>query len=260
MSDVSAGLQQQSRVLFQDGEHQFIWLGSGDPQLEKGISSNQYLIVDEGKGMLLDPGGFHVFDRVFDNATQYVAPDQIEWLFLSHQDPDICASLVSWLEVRPGVEVIMSRLWDRFVRHLALPVDPEMRALEDEGGMTAMPSGAVVTYVPAHFLHSPGNFHVYDHRSKCLFTSDLGAGLVPDDDTELFVTDFDAHVKTMEGFHRRYMASNAALRVWVDRVRELDVEMICPQHGKLFVGEDVGRFLDWIEGLEVGMDHSRVGG
>jgi flavorubredoxin len=28
--------------------------------------------------------------------------------------------------------------------------------------------------------------------------------------------------------------------------------MICPQHGSIFSGENVGKFLDWLESLEVG--------
>lgn len=260
MTDSAVSTDKRSHVLYEDGAHKFIWLGAGDPSQEKGISSNQYLIVDEGQGMLLDPGGFHVFDRVFENAMAYVATEQIRWLFLSHQDPDICASLVSWLEVRPDVELVMSGLWDRFVMHLALPVDPNINGLDDRGGVTALPSGAVVRYVPAHFLHSPGNFHAYDPRSRCLFTGDVGAALVPEGDTELFVTDFDAHVRYMEGFHRRYMASNKAVRTWVDRVRALEIDHICPQHGKIFSGDNVGRFLDWLSGLDVGMDCKNWGG
>lgn len=259
MDKSSVKTSKDAKVIYQDDEHSFIWLGAGDASDEKGISSNQYMIVDEGQGMLLDPGGFHVFDRVFDNSTAIVEPDQIKWMFLSHQDPDICVSLVSWLEVNPDVEITLSGLWDRFVMHLALPVNPNMNCLEDQGGVTALPSGSVVTYVPAHFLHSPGNFHAYDQRSKCLFTGDLGASVVPDGDDSLYVEDFDAHVKLMEGFHRRYMASNSALRIYLDRIKDLEIDHICPQHGKIFSGENVGRFLDWLSGLDVGMDHQRWG-
>ena len=69
------------------------------------------------------------------------------------------------------------------------------------------------------------------------------------------VTDFDAHVRYMEGFHRRYMASNLVLRAWVAMVRTLDVETIAPQHGAIFRGREmVGRFLDWCESLQCGSD------
>ena len=68
----------------------------------------------------------------------------------------------------------------------------------------------------------------------------------------LFVEDFDAHVEKMELFHRRWMPSNRAKQGWIDRVRRLDIEMMAPQHGRIFKGDDVQRFLDWFEALEVG--------
>jgi len=76
-----------SRVLYRDDDHQFIWLGAGNPDREMGIASNQYLIVDGDEATILDPGGFHVFDRVFETSLEYVRPRQIKRLFLSHQDP-----------------------------------------------------------------------------------------------------------------------------------------------------------------------------
>lgn len=69
------------------------------------------------------------------------------------------------------------------------------------------------------------------------------------------VEDFDTHLKYMEGFHRRYMTSNKILRFWANMVRQLDIEMIVPQHGAMFKGKDmVNRFIDWLENLEVGVD------
>lgn len=259
MTDTAAKARRQCRTLFEGADHSFIWLGAGDPALERGIASNQYLIVDGGEAMLLDPGGYHVFERVFDNTLERIHPDHITRLFLSHQDPDITASLVSWLEVKPGVEVVLSRLWERFIMHLALPAAPNLHGLPDEGEMVTLPSGASLTFVPAHFLHSPGNFHVYDSASRTLFTGDLGASLVPQDDPDLIVRDFAAHVPLMEGFHRRYLPCNRAVELYLKRVRDLPVDRLCPQHGKVMEGADVARFFDWIAGLDVGFDFRDFG-
>jgi flavorubredoxin len=69
------------------------------------------------------------------------------------------------------------------------------------------------------------------------------------------VPDFAAHIQFMEGFHKRYMASNRALKAWVQMVRPLDIETIAPQHGAFFRGKEmVGQFLDWCEGLACGID------
>ena len=69
------------------------------------------------------------------------------------------------------------------------------------------------------------------------------------------VTDFDAHLRYMEGFHRRYMTGNRAMSLWADMARNLDIEIIAPQHGALFRGKPmVKRFIHWCAGLECGVD------
>ena len=114
---------------------------------------------------------------------------------------------------------------------------------------------AKIIAVPAHFLHAEGNFHFYDPRSKILFTGDVGASLVDHLEAAKPVRDFDEHLQMMLGFHRRIMVSNKVCRLWVNMVRQLDVRMIVPQHGCRFEGREmVGRFLDWFEKLECGID------
>jgi flavorubredoxin len=106
--------------------------------------------------------------------------------------------------------------------------------------------------LPAHFLHSVGNFHVYDPVSKILYSGDLGASLGME---YIQVTNFEDHIQYMAGFHRRYMASNKILKAWANMVRQLDIEIIAPQHGALFKGKEmVKKFIDWCADIECGID------
>lgn len=83
-------------------------------------------------------------------------------------------------------------------------------------------------------------------------SSDIGASL-ENDEVPIFVEDFAAHVKHIEYFHRRWMPSNSAKNNWVSRVSELDIDMIAPQHGRIFKGEAVKDFLEWFAKLNVGI-------
>jgi flavorubredoxin len=247
---------EQSEILWREGDNVFAWLGAGDAEVEKGIASNQYVVLDGASAMLLDPGGYHVFERVLDNLVELMPIEAMTELnlFLSHQDPDVCASLVSWLEIRPSARVVVSKLWERFLLHFAVPVIPQLLLVPDEGAELPLPSGAAMRFIPAHYLHSPGNFSAYDTRSRILFSGDIGAAVYPPGRSRLFVEDFEEHTGHMFGFHQRYMSSNKALRRWVERVRPLDIHMICPQHGPILRGADVGRFLDWLLRIDVGVD------
>jgi flavorubredoxin len=112
--------------------------------------------------------------------------------------------------------------------------------------------GAKMLLLPAHFLHSPGNLQVYDTVSRILYSGDLGASL---GQPYREVPDFEGHVRYMEGFHKRYIAGNKAMKLWAAMVRKLDVETIAPQHGAVFRGKDmVKKFVDWCDGLSCGLD------
>ena len=125
-------------------------------------------------------------------------------------------------------------------------------AIPDEGATISL-SGLQLQAVPAHYLHSSGNLHLYDRAAKILFSGDVGAALLPADQQELFVTDFSRHIRHAEGFHKRWMGSNEAKRSWCERVSQLSVDMLCPQHGAIYQGEDVQRFINWFDGLQVGV-------
>ena len=239
-------------VLYEDESHKFIWLGLDESEYEHGILTNQYMIVHNGKAILLDPGGYFVFERVYNNVTSFVKPDDIAAIFYTHQDPDVIGSLTLWMDVAPHVKVYVSALWERFLPHLGIAGVEEKKIFIEipDQGMEIDLNGVRLKAIPAHFLHSPGNFHLYDPVSKVYFSGDVGAAVYPPGKWYLFVENFEEHVKYMEGFHRRYLASSIALKKWLNRIRNLEINIIAPQHGAIFTEHNVKKFLDWLGSLD----------
>lgn len=239
-----------SITLFQNATHRNILLedfGRG-----QAVQANQHLIVHDGAGMILDPGGHKVYTRAMSESTALMGDGELKLIFFSHQDPDVIAAANGWLMTTEATAWI-SALWIRFVPHFGLDqlVMARLKAIPDEG-MRLNLAGSELLVLPAHFLHSPGNFQVYDPVSRILYSGDLGASLGVDYQE---VRDFGAHIPYMEGFHRRYMASNKVLRAWADMVRGLEIETIAPQHGAFFRGKDLVRqFVDWCAELPAGVD------
>jgi flavorubredoxin len=216
------------------------------------VQANQHLIIDGELGMLLDPGGHKVYSRASAETMALLGRGRLAYLFFSHQDPDVIAAANGWL-MTTEAEAYISSLWVRFVPHFGLDdlVAHRLKGIPDEGMVLEL-GQAELLVLPAHFLHSEGNFQVYDPVSKILYTGDLGASLGMD---YREATDFDAHLRYMEGFHRRYMVSGRALKAWAAMVRQLEIEIIAPQHGALLRGRGlVERFIAWCEGLECGLD------
>jgi flavorubredoxin len=236
--------------LYDDGVLSWHVFGRDFSKPERIIDTNEYVIISDGEAMMLDPGGVEIFPTVLTSVSHILQVDQIKQYLCSHQDPDIMSSLPLWMGLTPNAKIYLSWLWDGFVAHFGNEYADSFVLVPDEG-QTVQLGCSNLQLVPAHHCHSSGNFHLFDPKSGILFSGDVGAALLPDD-SEMFVKDFDKHVKYMEGFHRRWMPSNDAKNAWVQRVRKLNVKMICPQHGAIFAGENVGRFLDWFEEFEVG--------
>ncbi|WP_111978820.1 MBL fold metallo-hydrolase [Algibacillus agarilyticus] len=227
------------------------WLmfGRDADKPEKIIDTNQYMLVTNKRALLLDPGGIELFAPMLASVLRHTSIEQLTDVFASHQDPDIISSLGLWDQALPHAKLHCSWLWEGFIRHFGMQ-NISFQPIKDEGGTIDL-DGYSVQIIPAHYLHSSGNFNIYDPQTKFLMSGDIGAAL-EDPNAPLYVDDFESHIPKMEGFHRRWMPSNAAKNDWVRRVRQLDIDYLAPQHGRIFTGENVGKFLDWFEQLEVG--------
>jgi len=233
-----------------DKRHQWIMFGRDPVKPEGIIDTNQYLVKTHDRALVLDPGGIEIFSSMLGSLLHHVPIEEITDLFASHQDPDIISSLGLWDQALPKAKLHSPWLWESFIRHFGLN-NIEYVPVPDEGGDIDLGS-IKLELIPAHYLHSSGNLHVYDPQAKILMSGDVGAALEAPG-ADIFVDDFDTHVENMKMFHQRWMPSNKAKNDWVNRVRKLDIEIMAPQHGRLFKGDDVQRFLDWFEALEVGI-------
>jgi len=238
------------KILFDDGHIQWVYMGRDPNKPDSVIDTNEYMIISGEEAMILDPGGTEIFPSVLTKVSQLTELKRIKAYLCSHQDPDILSSLPLWMGLTPNAKVFVSWLWAGFISHFGNEYSSNFEPLEDEGKTIEL-GGKTFKFVPAHHCHSAGNFHFFDPTSKILFTGDLGAALLPPD-YGMIVEDFDEYIQYMEAFHLRWMPSNEAKQIWINRVRKLNPSMLCPQHGAIFKGENVEKFLDWLEDLEVG--------
>ena len=82
-------------VLYDDGEHKCV--AFSDLVTGEGVQSNQFAVVHKGDGMLLDPGGNLTYKHLLAEISDYFLPSRTRYVFASHADPDIIASINGWL-------------------------------------------------------------------------------------------------------------------------------------------------------------------
>jgi len=240
-------------VLFEQDDHRFIWLGCEEKAREGLIQVNQFLLLSKEKNVLMDAGGVATFAQVVATACRFIEVSEIDVLFYSHQDPDVVSGMAMWLEITRA-NAYIGKYWTQFVTHFGIQDVNRIKPIPDEGGLISLGNGHRIEIIPAHFLHSISNFHLYDSRSKILFSGDLGAMVFPQGTCYLVPENFEQHSGYMAQFHKRFMASETALKNWVKRIRKLDIDLIVPQHGALIIKEHIPAFLDWLENLRCGCD------
>jgi flavorubredoxin len=245
----------KAEKFYSEGAHQ--WFTIYDQDEQRVIDSNVYALQVDGQTLLCDPGGFEIFPQVFSALVGVLQPSSIKQAFISHQDPDIASSLPLWNACEPTIKWHASELWVGFIRHYGA-LDADLQGIPDGGGELAVGS-ARLQIIPAHYLHASANFHLYDPKAKVFFSGDVGAALLPHGRSAFVerrdvdsAAAFDAHIKHAEYFHKRWMPSNAAKRDWCERVSKLDIDFLCPQHGAIYTGDNVKRFIDWFDALDVG--------
>jgi flavorubredoxin len=236
--------------LFRKASHSWMVMGRHKERRSGVVDSNHYMIQHNNHGLLLDPGGIENFSLVAAEFSKHFDLADLESIFVSCQDPDVISSLSLWVQTNPKLAINISKIWSEYITHTGVSAE-NIKGVNDDGGFIAL-GGYDLELIPAHYLHSPGNFSLYDPQAKILFSGKIGSAVLPDEYLDFYVSDFSDYVGFMDSYHRRWMASNSAKSRWVSSVRKRDVEMICPSHGAIIKGDDVDRFLNWFDNLDVG--------
>jgi flavorubredoxin len=234
--------------LFETDGHSVYWLGITDVTA---FRCNTYLIVDGDQALLVDPGSRSFFPQVRQRVGQIVDPAGVTGMIICHQDPDVGASMVDWLEVCPQATVFTTPRTQVLLPHYGR-TDYQFYDVSKQP-VYPLPSGRALRFIEAPFLHFPGAFTTYDETTQFLFSGDIWAAL--DLDWTLVVDgDFAEHARKMDLFHLDYMACNAAARGFVGRLDGIKIEAILPQHGSIISATYVPAALNYLRRLRCGVD------
>jgi flavorubredoxin len=218
------------------------------------VQANQFLIFDNKHAALIDPGGDMIYSQLFMAISEYMNVKNLDYVLASHQDPDIVASLDKWL-LGTEAKIVVPALWERFIPHFTRTGKWRDRVMTmPDQGMRLQLGSIELLALPAHFMHAEGNFQFYDPVSKILFSGDLGANLGDAKNLNAAASSLDELLPCMDGFHKRYINANRVCRFWANMARQLEIDLIAPQHGRALTGNAIPEFIEYIENLECGVD------
>ena len=239
-------------MLYDKDNYKIFWVGSSENHI---FRCNAYLIVSENGNVLIDPGGVLHFEQVKKRVSEVLGePSRVTHIVSHHQDPDVSSSIPMWLEINPEITLITTPRAKVLLPYFGfdrekvkwLDVSPLDDTILDLG------NGNGLLFLTSPFLHFPDAFVTYDIGAKVLFSSDIFAAIQPK--WQLVVTDMERHKKDMMYFHVYYMASQKALKYFVDKVRPFPIKAIVPQHGSIIPEEYVNDAFEFLSTLKCGID------
>jgi len=170
------------------------WVGAGEE--DGGLHCNPYLIIDNGEGVLIDPGSVLDFEEVYSNVTKLIPLENIKYVILHHQDPDFCSSVP--LFEKKGLKAKIVTNWRTAVIVKYYGIKSPYYIVNQKDFKLTLSSGRTLMFVPTPYLHFPGAIATYDIQSKTLFSSDL-FGAFSNSTWGLFAK--EGYIESMKAFH-----------------------------------------------------------
>ncbi|MGF1516480.1 MAG: diflavin flavoprotein, partial [Nodosilinea sp.] len=213
--------------------------------LQNGTTYNSFIVRGE-KVALVDTSHAKFCELYLKTLTGEIDPKTIDYLVISHTEPDHSGLVRDVLELAPQAVVVGAKVAIAFLEDLVHR--PFERLIVKNGDTLDLGNGHVLEFVSAPNLHWPDTMFTYDHKTGVLFTCDAFglhycSDALYDDDLEAISPDFRFYYECL-------MAPNArSVLGAMKRMATLPpVQMVATGHGPLLrynVGELTGRYQRW---------------
>ncbi|HEY9849447.1 MAG TPA: diflavin flavoprotein [Leptolyngbyaceae cyanobacterium] len=213
--------------------------------LQNGTTYNSFLI--QGEQIALVDTSHEKFRQLYiDTLKGLINPAQIDYLIISHTEPDHSGLVKDILELAPEVTVVGSKVAIQFLENLVHK--PFKHRIVKNGDKLDLGKGHQLEFVIAPNLHWPDTSFSFDHKTNILFTCDAFgmhycSDSIYDEDLSKLEDDFKYYYDCLMGPNARSVLS--ALK----RMGELpEITTIGTGHGPLLhhhVEELTGRYRRW---------------
>ncbi len=213
--------------------------------LQNGTTYNSFLIRGE-KIALVDTSHEKFRELYLDTLKGLIDPNQIDYLIISHTEPDHSGLVKDIVQLAPEITVVGSKVAIQFLEDLVH--HPFKRQIVKNGDQLDLGKGHVLEFVNAPNLHWPDTIFSYDAGTQVMFTCDAFGMHYCSDST------YDEDISAIEADFRFYydclMAPNArSVLSALKRMDKLgDITTVATGHGPLLlhhVGEWVDRYRRW---------------
>ncbi|MEO0397199.1 MAG: diflavin flavoprotein [Cyanobacteria bacterium P01_A01_bin.137] len=213
--------------------------------LQNGTTYNSYLVRGE-KTALIDTSHAKFQQLYMDALTGLIDPKEIDYIVISHTEPDHSGLVKDVLDLAPQAVVVGAKVAVKFLEDLVH--QPFESQLVKSGDTLDLGNGHVLEFVSAPNLHWPDTIFTFDQKTGILYTCDaFGAHYCTDD---VFDEDLEALSPDFRFYYECLMAPNARSVISaMKRMEKLgEISTIATGHGPLLrhnLEELTGRYRRW---------------
>ncbi|MBR8826432.1 MAG: diflavin flavoprotein [Gomphosphaeria aponina SAG 52.96 = DSM 107014] len=213
--------------------------------LQNGTTYNSYIIRSE-KTALVDTSHKKFQKLYLELLTGLINPQEIDYLIISHTEPDHSGLVKDVLQLAPDAVVVGSKIAIQFLEGFIH--QPMRQKIVKNGDTLDLGKGHIIEFVNAPNLHWPDTIFSYDHGTRVMFTCDAFGMHYCDD--KLFDEDLGAIEADYRFYYECLMAPNArSVIAAMKRMEQLgEVTTVANGHGPLLrhnTHELLSRYRHW---------------
>jgi flavorubredoxin/NADPH-dependent 2,4-dienoyl-CoA reductase/sulfur reductase-like enzyme len=217
----------------------FYWAGIVDDNLrvfdiimytEFGTTYNSYVWKAGDKIVLFETAKAKFFDEYLDKLKEIIDVTKIDYLVVSHTEPDHAGSIEMLLDYSPQMKVIATGCAIGFLREI---VNRDFASIAVKDNQKMEIGGKTLRFLSVPNLHWPDTMYTYIEEEQLLVTCDsFGSHYGFQDILVSKVTAWEDYMRATKYYFDCIIGPfKPYMRKALARVRELDVTMICPGHG-----------------------------
>ncbi len=220
-----------------------LYIGADDKTLDlfesqyvipNGVSYNSYLILDE-KVAVMDTVDARATDTWMDNLSKALNGRTVDYLVISHLEPDHSGNIQKLTEMYPDMKLIGNAKTFAFMPQF-FDLDLTGRTITVKEGDSICLGSHTLNFFMAPMVHWPEVMVTYESSEKVLFSADGFGKFGALDAEESWTCEARRYYFNIVG---KYGAQVQAL---LKKAAALDIQMICPLHGPI-LKEDLGFYI-----------------
>ena len=201
-----------------------------------GVSYNSYVILDE-KVAVMDTADPRVTDEWLNNLDVELAGRDVDYLVVSHMEPDHAGSIKVFLEKYPNTTVVgNAKTFPMMAQFMDASLFENRKQVVAEGDKLSLGEHEL-TFVMAPMVHWPEVMVEYESKEKILFSADGFGKFGALDVDEPWIDEARRYYLNIVG---KYGASVQGL---LKKAANLDIQTICPLHGPILT-ENLGYYIN----------------